>query len=118
MVYGLKRTGPECGIDIKDVVGSDNKLEIFINNPIDNELTTIPKLSPSARSDLNKVGIKTTNQLIAKFMHLDLNYCACVDWIKTVISYNQSKHIVTVIFYRLEMMGFVIPKVPENWRHY
>jgi len=106
-------------LDLKDVVGSDNKLERFINlEKIDPKLCMIPKLNPMVEKDLNEKGILTTYHLIGKFMEFNLDYFKCVDWIKAATTYNQSKHIVTVVLYRLEMIGFIIPDLPENWRHY
>jgi len=108
-----------CGLDLKDVFGLDNKLNNFLNSTcISNDLCTIPKLRQETAVELNTVGINTTNQLIGKFASFDFEYERCVDWLRGNISYIYAKQIVTVVLYRLEMAGFLIPKVKSNWRHY
>ena len=115
------------GLDLKDIVGADNKLEIFINSAvIDNSLNFIPKMRPELVYDLNKVGIDTTNKLIGKFAGFNFEYKSCVDWLRKIKNEpdvlpninNLCKNVVVVVLYRLEMAGLFIPKVEENWRHY
>ena len=108
---------PSSGIDLKDVIGSDNKLNLFINNSIlDPDLATIPKVGPATIKELKRVKIYTTNDLMSKLLNLKLDYVQCVEWLGQTISYTQSKQIVDVMLYRMEMMGIVVPPVPDNWR--
>jgi len=105
-----------CGIHLKDVVGSDNKLNDFINTNILNpDLLTVPKIGPNTAKELKRKGIKTTNDLIGKFLTLRCDYVECLQWLGATVSFTQSKQIVSVVFYRMEMMGFVIPKLPDDW---
>ena len=109
---------PASGIDLKDVVGSDVKLNPFINETYLNpDLMTVPKIGEGTVKDLKKVGITTTNQLVGKLASFNFDYEECIEWIKSTIRYNQRKQILDCLLYKLEMMGFVIPEAPEDWRH-
>ena len=58
---------PSSGLDLKDVVGSDNKLSIFINTvTINPDLLTVPKIGEGTVKDLKKRGIVTTTQLVGQ----------------------------------------------------
>jgi hypothetical protein len=112
-----KRKFPSSGLDLKDVVGSDAKLEAFINSKqVDPDLQTVPKLGPATERDLNKAGIWTVNQLIGKFAMFNCDFAKCVDWMSMNVKYNQYKMIVVVILYKLDQIGIVVPPVPDNWR--
>jgi len=108
---------PSSGIDLKDVVGSDNKLEAFVNSTkLSPELKSIPKVGSGTVHDLKKVGITTTNQLIGKFASFNFEFADCLEWMNKHISFTQRKQILICILFKLEMMGMVIPPVPDDWR--
>ena len=64
-----QRAFPSSGLDLKDVLGSDAKLDLFINSKqINPELTSVPKLGPVTAQDLNRVNILTVNELIGHLL--------------------------------------------------
>ena len=108
---------PGSGLDLKDVVGSDNKLESFINNSvIDPDMLTIPKVGPKTVKELKRVKIYNTTQLMGQFAVFNCELVKCLEWFGSVVSFTHSKMIVTVVLYRMEMLGFMVPELPEGWR--
>jgi hypothetical protein len=112
-----KRKFPSSGLDLKDVVGSDAKLEAFINSKqVDPDLRTVPKIGEKTEDDLKKAKIRNVIQLIGKFAEFEFDFEKCVKWIRSTVTFNQSKMIVVVILYKLDQIGLVVPPAPDNWR--
>lgn len=105
-------------LDLRDVVGSDTKLENFMcSKKVKNNLLDVPKLSERDVWILKEANVKTTNDLIGVFASLDFNFKRCVDFMKNLGLNSQCKHAVVTIFVKLNEF-LEMPRAPDNWRSF
>jgi len=104
-----------CGIDLSDITGSDVKLEKFVNSKLmGNDLIDVPFIGKTTVSQLEKHEIRTLNQLVGVFMSLNLVYADCVKRMRTICTFNKIHQAVAIILYKLDMLGFDVPVLPEG----